>query len=129
MSVKLDITSETLCSLGFRELHAGDDYPMQFTAKQGGVVIPLDKVWLTVKRRSIETDAQALLQLTEISGITITGDGSTGVFTVNFAAANTANLEGLHKYDIQVKVTSSGDIITVARGDIEFLENITRATS
>lgn len=127
MSVNFNITSEVLCSLGYRELHAGDDYPMQFIAKQGGAVIPLSKVWMTIKRRSVETDAQALLTLTEGAGITIT-DADNGVFVVQFDHADTQNLEGLHKYDIQI-LSQSGDIITMARGKIEFLENITRATS
>ena len=134
MSVFLDITTEVLRGLGWRELVAGDDYDMQFTAQRGGSALSLvgAKLWLTIKDDPIATDAQAKLQLTsaDAAEIEIT-DAANGVFLVKFVgtgAKSTADLEGLWKYDIQV-LMSGGTIITLARGAIEFLENLTRTVA
>lgn len=135
MSVVYHITADNLRSLGYRVLHAGDDYDHQFTVERPAgspLVLTGATIWLTVKNSSLQDDAQALLQLSsaQVSEIEIT-DGTNGIFQVKFrgtGSKSTADLEGLWKYDIQVKL-ASGTIITVARGDIEFLENITRTTS
>lgn len=129
MSVQLDITASVLQSLGFRALHAGDDYDMRFTAYRDGAAVNLTSaaIWLTVKDDSAATDAQALLQYTQAAGITIT-DAINGVFVVEFRETTTKDLEGLWSYDIQIKL-QAGTIITHARGAIEFLQNLTRSTS
>jgi len=130
MSSLHNILANYLVAAEKRVLHAGDDYDYQFTFLQGGVAMDLtgSKVWLTVKRQDTDLDADALLQLdSETGGITLTTPAS-GVITVHFASGETDDLEGVWNYDIQVK-TVADKIITVARGKIEFLANITRATS
>lgn len=131
MSVRYDITADNLSGNGYRRLHAGDDYNHQFTVTRGGVALDLTgaKVWLTVKENPIETDAQAKLQLDSSNSaeIEIT-DADDGQFTVKFRNAGTADLEGKWWYDIQVKLADT-TIITVAYGEIEFLPDITRATT
>lgn len=129
MSVRLDITAEVLRSLGYRELHAGDDYDMQFTATRDGAAVDLTSaaMWLTIKDDPIVPDSQAKLQLTQADRINIT-DPTNGIFVVEFRQADTEDLEGKHQYDIQIKL-AVGTIITHARGKIEFLPNLTRSVS
>jgi hypothetical protein len=133
MSAKLDITEETLRANGFRPLVAGDDYPMGFTAEVNGVAINLAgaKLWFTVKDNSQLTDAEAKLQMDSDTGDIQIDDPANGHFIVNFhatATPSTADLEGQWIYDIQA-LLSSGKVVTISGGIIEFLRNITRTTS
>lgn len=131
MSVQYDITAEQLQSGGYRVLHAGDDYDHSFTLQQDSVAIDLTNgtVWFTVKESSVEEDTDALLAYDSgtPTDLEIT-DAAAGELTVHFQAADTANLEGQWLYDLQVKL-QAGTVITMARGTIEFLENLTRSTS
>jgi hypothetical protein len=130
MSVKYDITAETLEAANFRALHAGDDYDHDFTASRDGTALDLDggKVWLTIKEDSKLADAQAKLQVdSDGTGITITA-GPAGEFTVHFIDTETDGLEGVWPYDIKVRLGAAGAaVIRLARGKIEFLPNLTRA--
>lgn len=135
MSVKHDITTDVLESEGFRVLHAGDDYDYQFTVTQGGSALDFTgaKIWFTIKARSLEQDSQAKLQLTsdDSAEIEIT-DATNGVFLVKFrgeGSKSTADLEGCWSYDMQAKLASPSQLITLARGVIEFLPNLTRSTT
>lgn len=123
-----NITRSDLEIAGSRLLHAGDDYDYTFTITEGGVAKDLSSasVWFTIKEDAIDTDAEAKLSLTGGSGIDMT-NAATGILVVQFASGSTANLEGSWVYDLQIKLT--GKVITVAWGKIEFLPNITRATS
>lgn len=131
MSVRHDLTAESLEESSFRPIHAGDDYDYKFIWTYNS--LPLDltaaKLWLTVKERTSQPDSEARLQLisTDTSQIEIT-DAAGGEFTVKFRGSTTGDLEGLFIYDIQVKM-GGGSVITLAHGKIEFLENITRATA
>jgi hypothetical protein len=128
MSVRYDITADSLSMGGFRQLHAGDDYDHDFTLQRDGVVFNLTgaKIWFTVKEASVEADAAAKLQLDSATpaDVEIT-DAAAGEFTVHFQQDATTDLEGKWDYDIQV-LTAAGEVITWARGKIEFLENLTR---
>jgi len=134
VSTELDITAEYLRSLSYRELHAGDDYNYKFYVTMGGIPMVLTggKVWMTIKEVSLKTDAEAKLQLSSAvpAEIEIT-NAIYGEFVVKFTRDKTADLEGQWSYDLQVKVTVDGEtkIITIAWGIIEFLPNITRATT
>lgn len=133
MSVKLDITEESLAQNSFRAIHAGDDYDMSFTASRVGVPFDLTGalIHFTVKEDSIKLDANAKLQLSsaQIAEIDITNptQGAFVVKLVGTGAKTTANVVGEYPYDIQVKL-ASGKKITLVRGVIEFLEQQTRAT-
>lgn len=130
MSVRYDITAESLETAGYRVIHAGDDYDHQFTVTRNGSPLSLvdGKVWLTVKEDSVLEDAQAKLQVdSETGDITIT-DAANGQFTVHFRDTATAGLEGLWPYDIKARLGLAGSaIIRIARGNIEFLPNLTRS--
>lgn len=136
MSSEHDITAEYLASQNQRLLHAGDDYNYRFNLVRNGAPLPLTgvgvKVWLTVKEASLKSDAEAKLQLSSASStqIEIT-DAPNGRFVVKFVASATADLEGTWRYDLQVKAFVDGvlKVMTVAWGIIEFLPNLTRATS
>jgi hypothetical protein len=136
MSVDFDITAESLVSQNYRRLHAGDDYNYRFHVTRNSLPLSLIgagvKIWFTVKEASLKNDSEAKLQLTSASStqIEIT-DAANGDFTVKFAAASTADLEGEWQYDLQVKALIDGSlkVMTVAKGLIEFLPNLTRATS
>ena len=134
MSTALDITSDYLRSLSFRPLHAGDDYHYKFTIEQGGEGIDLSdaKVWFTIKETSLKTDEEAKLQYTseDSDEIEIT-EPLSGKIVVKFAGGDTEDLEGQWRYDLQIKATIEGimKVVTVAWGMIEFLPNLTRATT
>jgi hypothetical protein len=134
MSVKHDILADDLARQGFRVLHAGDDYDYTFTVTRDGSPLDLTgaKLWLSVKGSRVESDAEAKLQLTEADGISIT-NAAGGVFVVQFrgeGAKTTANLAGKWPYDMQAKLSGAApNLITLARGTIEFLPNITRSVS
>lgn len=134
MSAKLDITEDRLTQSNYRVLHAGDDYNMSFTVERGGSPLNLTgaKIYFTVKEDSIKSDSNAKLQLSSDDSdeieITNPTDGQFVVKFVGTGAKSTANVVGEYPYDIQATL-SSGTIITLARGVIEFLEQITRATT
>lgn len=136
MSIDLDITAEALEAQNFRPVVAGDDYDYRFSLTRDDQPLPLTgvdvMVWFTVKEDSVKSDADAKLQLSSADSaqIEIT-DAANGKFTVKFRAASTQDLEGMWKYDLQVKAYINGTlkVMTVARGMIEFLPNLTRATS
>jgi hypothetical protein len=130
MSVRHDITPDSLTEAGARLLHAGDDYDYAFTYKKAGAVQDLTgaKLWLTAKKFSSDADAEADLQLDSTGDIAIAGDPTTGVFTVSFKESTTKDLEGESWYDIQV-LMATGKIATIAYGKLIFLPNLTRANS
>lgn len=134
MSARVDLTEDNLRAAGFRPLIAGDDYPMGFTAQRGGTILDLSaaKIWFTVKDDAIQPDSEALLQMDSDTAANIEiDDAAGGHFIVYFHGAtdpNTADLEGEWVYDIQA-LLSSGALITLSRGAIEFLPNLTRTTS
>jgi hypothetical protein len=130
-----NITRETLEAGNYRAIHAGDSYDLTINLTRGGVALDLTSanVWLTVKESALEVDADAKLFLLSGAEITISAPPTGGIIVVAFrgsgaAQKNTTDIEGLWLYDLQVKL-SSGEIITAAWGKIEFLANITRATS
>ena len=132
MSTLYDITSEQLEYLGARQLHAGDDYPHPFSAERPedtALDLTGALIWLTIKHKSTDVDSDAVLQYssTEVSEIEVT-DALNGLFTVHFSGSDKEDLEGTWFYDIKVKL-ASGELVRLARGVIEFLPNITRASS
>lgn len=136
MSTDIDITAEALAAQNYRLLHAGDDYDYKFSLVRNALPISLVgvgvKIWFTVKEASLKSDADAKLQLTSASStqIEIT-DAAIGKFTVKFRAGVTDDLEGVWRYDLQVKAFVAGTlkVMTVAKGLVEFLPNLTRSTS
>jgi hypothetical protein len=136
MSTQYHITAENLHQNGYRALHAGDSYDHNFTVTRGGSALDLSgaKLWFTIKEDSTQEDADAKLQLTsdDTAEIEVT-DAVAGEFTVKFRGTglkSTEDLEGTWEYDLQAKLGDvAGTILTLAYGDIEFLKNITRATS
>lgn len=122
-----DMTANAMEYAGNRPLHAGDDYNHDFIVQGiAGVALPITKAWFTIKFRTKDADTDAVLQYvsTDAAKLEIT-DGPNGLLTVKFNAADTEDLEGPWFYDLQV--LSGGKVETVARGNIEFLPNITRA--
>ncbi len=129
MSVQQDLTAEALKGLGYRPIHAGDDYDLTITAQIDGVAIDLTgaTAWFTVKEAPIDSDENAKLQLksdnaSELEFITPTS----GIMKIYLREPATKNLEGLWPYYGVKVLTASGTNITVARGAIEFLPNTTR---
>lgn len=134
MSVSYPITEESLKGAGKRVLHAGDSYTLSLTLKRAGVALNLTgaTVWFTVKDTDRAEDANARLQLRsdDTSEIEITSP-TTGQVEVKFVGTgdkSTASLKGRYLYDLQV-LLSSGELLTMARGFIEFVPGITRASA
>lgn len=130
MSEQLDLTTDFLSHGNYRVVHAGDDYDFFFTVQQDGVAVDLAgaKIWFTIKKKSSDLDPGLLQYSTDdIDEVEIT-DGVNGQFTLHLQAADTASLEGVWEYDIKSKL-ASGLIKRLARGKIEFLANLTRASA
>jgi hypothetical protein len=130
MSDKVDITTDYLTREGYRVIHAGDDYDYTFTVLRDGSALSLvgAKLWFTIKARSSDLDPGKLqYDSTDSTEMEIT-DGANGIFVLHLKAADTKDLEGTWEYDIKA-LLSSGSIIRLSRGVIEFLPNITRASS
>jgi hypothetical protein len=138
MSQQYDIVASDLIEKGYRPIHAGDDYEHRFTVTRSSSALDLTgaKIWFTVKENSVESDAEAKLQLTsdDTTEIEIT-DVEGGIFLVKFKGSggsqkDTSDLEGKWIYDIQVKLGAPDlTVITIAYGQIEFLQNLTRSTT
>ena len=130
MSAQYDITASGLRAANYRPIHAGDDYSHRFTVERPPGS-PLDltnaKLWFTVKQGSKESDAQAKLfyDSDNVADIEITVPAA-GQFTIHFQAVDTNTLEGTWVYDIKA-LLSTGSILRLAYGTIEFLPNITKA--
>lgn len=128
MSVRYDITAEYLKRANYRQIHAGDDYSHSFTVRRAGLPMDLSaaKLWFTIKEDENDLDSEALLQYTSdsIAEIEIT-DGANGQFVLQLRHADTDTMAGTKNYDIQV-LLNTGEVITLARGVIEFLPNLTR---
>lgn len=132
MSQDLNLDKAFFASEQARRLHAGDDYDLTFTLKQSGIALDLTgaSVWFTVKDRAKDKDSNAKIQLTTGSGISISGDPVNGIVVVSLSSSDTASLEGLWKYDLQVKLaTPSTKTMTMLTGVIEFLPNVTLSNS
>lgn len=132
MSTPFNITADFLIKSGKRPIHAGDDYDYTFIVKRSGAYLNLTDatVWLTVKEAISDSDSEAKLQYaSEITGadIELTVPAS-GTFVVHLHAADTADLYGTWHYDIKAKL-ASGKFIRIAWGKIEFLPNVTQATT
>jgi hypothetical protein len=129
MSEICNLTAADLRAANRRVLVAGDDYQMGFTVVEpDGSYVDLTgaKVWFTVKETPQQEDSEAELQLSSTNPTEISiDDPENGHFVVFFTTANTQNLAGEWKYDIQ-GVISPGVVVTFCIGYIEFLPNITR---
>lgn len=143
MSQYLEITKKYLEQNNFRVLHAGDDYDMRFAITREGASLDLTdaSLWFTVKESSTEEDSEAKLFLiggdaTDASADEIDViDDTGGVILVKFrgegaAQKATADLEGKWLCALKVKLGDTDSTkITVARGLIEFLPNLSRTTA
>ena len=132
MAQRYDITTSYLEAAGYRPLVAGDDWDHEFEYErpEGSVVdITNFKIWFTIKKRYEDVDDDAALQYdsddpTEIEKT----DAVNGKFEVHLKSADTPNLAGSWSYDLQVK-DDSDKITTIAYGTIEFIPQITIATT
>lgn len=131
MSVKYDPTSDYLIRNNYRVIHAGDDYTLTFTVTRSGSALDLTsaKLWFTVKQDTDDTDAEAKLQYStdDATEMQITSP-TEGKFSLYLKDEDTTALAGSWNYDIKCKL-GSGDVIRLARGTIEFLPNITQAST
>jgi len=114
-------TDEFIDLLAFR----GDDLSMSLTFKDYATQDPIDitgwTVSFTVKDKTYlpDTDAQIAIDVTIHTDPT---NGKTGILIPH---ADTDALEGVYQYDIQY-TTNLGIIRTFARGQINFLSDVTR---
>ena len=71
------------------------------------------------------SDAEALLSLSDGSGITI--NGNTGVLTIEVSDALTSDLPaGRHVYDLEVFQAPSGDVTRLVEGSFTVTPEVTR---
>lgn len=135
-SITLPETTMTVFNSILRPIVIGDDRRIErtFTGLPTGYTI--SQAWLTIKRRSRDLDAAAIIQKTITAVSTDAGqitDASTtgGTIAMHFDldAADTDNAKPgvTYFYDIQIK-TDTGDIHTLATGTVEFVEQITIAS-
>ena len=103
------------------------------------------KLWLTVKRRTEDTDDQSVIQITEAGGLIVlngstdvtSGNGvltvddeNDGDITITLGEAETAALSPVKSlvYDVQV-LTSAGNVTTLTEAAASVDADVTRATS
>lgn len=91
------------------------------------------KLWMTAKRRIVDTDANAVFQITSPTDIVIDPDSLSGAATITVPADATKDLrygEGVTRielyYDIQVKL-GSGYIQTLQKGKLFVDADVTQA--
>lgn len=120
------------------DLVCGDDYDFERTITLVPDDTELAKAWLTIKRRPVDTDANAVVQktitTTEVSGqgqITDSGAGDeTAYLFFQLTAAETARLEPRRLYAIDVQVlTASGKKYTPLVGRVRPIAGVTKATA
>jgi hypothetical protein len=115
-----------------------DDRTLDVSAnyESDGSVVNLTgaKVWFTVKDRTSDADAQAhIMKRNAAAGgsdseILITNPTG-GAIEIYLVPADTENMNpGTYQYDVQV-ILSNGKTYTIARSQITFKEDVTRAAS
>jgi hypothetical protein len=112
-------------------LSRGDTIKLNVAVTASGSVYSLvgSSMWFTAKYSYSDPDSSAVFQKTIGSGITLT-DAVNGKATVLILPTDTsglANAKVMLVYDLQVK-DASGNIYTVARGNLIFLPDVTLST-
>lgn len=113
-------------------LHRGDTVDLSFTVTASGAAYSLVgcSIWFTAKTSYALADTLATFQKKLGSGITIT-NAAGGTFTVRISPSDTSilgNAKTLLLYDCQIK-DSSGNIYTIASGNLIFIPDVTRSTT
>lgn len=97
----------------------------------------LAKAWFTVKRRLVDTDAQAVIQKTITASLTVAGQidqvGATNIDATMFFLLTAADTEALSDkvlYHYSIKALSSGGAaMTVDTGRLSATPEVTEASS
>jgi len=109
------------------EFYRGDDisFNQEFTDENDS---PLDitgwTIFFTVKKNESDSDSKAVLSK-EFSDFSAP---LTGIASIYVSSSETDSLEGTYYYDFQVK-RDDGVILTISKGNITFLRDITRRTT
>ena len=105
-------------------MRRGDTFRRQISFTLASGSIAGSKIWFTIKRRAMDADAVALLQVTTDDAIEIDGPLSA---TINVPASATLNLPaGTWVYDIQIKLTN-GEVYTTQSGAVRIADHVTHA--
>jgi len=115
----------------------GDTHVCRFSVRLDGVVqdtTSWQQFWWTAKRSLFHTDAQAIMQLTEIPSAGLTAiNHPQGLHEVRITPTHTAALVGIrHAVELFVDVQGKdplGQIWTVLRGRLIVQPSVTRATT
>lgn len=113
-------------------LYRGDTVELNIVVTASGSAYSLTgrSLWFTAKYAYKDADAAAVFQKTIGNGITVTS-ASGGLATVKILATDTSSLPSsktLLVYDLQCK-DPSGNIYTLASGNLVFLPDVTKSTS
>lgn len=134
-------TVSTAASSATITQYRGDDWLITLTAL--GSITGNTEVWFTIKRRQVDTDAQAAVILSDGTGLEIINgaagtagngtltvdDASAGDITMTLKAVETAKLAvGAYKFDVQWK-DGAGLITTIADGAFTVIADKTLAVS
>lgn len=104
-------------------IRSGDTPTWELTLTRDGELVNLGgaDIYFTAKRRVADTDVNAVFQKIVGDGITVTG---TGTADITLDAADTASLDGLFHWDIQVS-ESDGTVTTVLAGRLLVKADVT----
>lgn len=135
LTLELGGSMNTALNQEIKDLVRGDDWVFErnYTGAPSGTNII--QATLTVKASAADLDNAALAQVTITTSLSsdgqITANGSSGTVTLTIKVAHAQTVQATlrqYVYDVQLK-HSSGDLVTVERGKIFPLQQITQATS
>lgn len=99
-------------------VYQGDTKTLNFTVTSSAGV-PVNLTTATIAFKIVNRRSKtAVVSLSVGSGVTVT-DAAAGAFSVAITASHSANNPGSHYYE--ALVTISGEVSTVASGQIEFI--------
>ena len=82
--------------------------------------------WLAIKNSLDDTDAQAVLPVAKNAGPF--GNPELGVARLGYEASQMQGLSGEYWYDVQMQ-NALGEIVTLVRGKLTVIDDVTRAIS
>lgn len=125
------MTTPLLVPVKLDDQERGDDFDYSGTLGGGYTASMIDEMWFTLRTEvpdSTTTDDTGAVAQAKLSTDEITFSDDTNFSVVLPATKTTAWPNGWLLWDCQVRIAGTGQIRTIARGNIEIVGDITRST-